>query len=71
MSQNGRLTFRKSLNLADSSALIIGSMIGSGIFIVSADMSRTPGSPGWLLVAGLIIVVIGVPVYYIWRWFNK
>lgn len=54
MSQNGQITFRKSLNLADSSALIIGSMIGSGIFIVSADMSRTLGSPGWLLVAWLI-----------------
>lgn len=47
-------TFRKSLNLVDSSAIVIGSMIGSGIFIVSADMSRTLGSPGWLLVAWLI-----------------
>jgi len=54
MSQNGQPTFRKSLNLVDSSALIIGSMIGSGIFIVSADMARTLGSPGWLLVAWLI-----------------
>ncbi len=54
MSQNVQPSFRKSLNLVDSSALIIGSMIGSGIFIVSADMSRTLGSPGWLLVAWLI-----------------
>src|ERR1700716_806448 len=31
--------------------LVAGSMIGSGIFIVSAEMSRELGSPGWLLVA--------------------
>ncbi|MGE5349139.1 MAG: amino acid permease, partial [Actinomycetota bacterium] len=54
MSQSGQPSFRKSLNIVDSSALIIGSMIGSGIFIVSADMARTLGSPGWLLVAWLI-----------------
>jgi APA family basic amino acid/polyamine antiporter len=45
---------KKSLNLFDSTALVIGSMIGSGIFIVSADMSRTLGSPGWLMVAWII-----------------
>jgi len=33
---------------------VVGSMIGSGIFIVSADMSRTLGSPGWMLLAWLI-----------------
>ncbi len=54
MSENIQPSFRKSLNLVDSSAIVIGSMIGSGIFIVSADMSRTLGSPGWLLVAWLI-----------------
>lgn len=54
MLQSGQPSFRKSLNIVDSSALIIGSMIGSGIFIVSADMARTLGSPGWLLVAWLI-----------------
>lgn len=54
MSESGRLAFKKSLNLFDSSAIVIGSMIGSGIFIVSADMSRALGSPGWLLVAWLI-----------------
>ena len=54
MSDQNNHTFRKSLNLIDSSAIVIGSMIGSGIFIVSADMSRTLGSPGWLLVAWLI-----------------
>lgn len=54
MSNDSQPAFRKSLNLVDSSAIIIGSMIGSGIFIVSADMARTLGSPGWLLVAWLI-----------------
>jgi len=54
MSDTSQHTFRKSLNLIDSTAIVVGSMIGSGIFIVSADMSRTLGSPGWLLVAWLI-----------------
>ena len=34
--------------------IVAGSMIGSGIFIVSADMARQVGSPGWLLVAWLV-----------------
>jgi APA family basic amino acid/polyamine antiporter len=34
--------------------LVAGSMIGSGIFIVSADISRQVGSPGWLLVVWII-----------------
>lgn len=51
---NNETGFRKSLGLFDSTALVIGSMIGSGIFIVSADMSRQLGSPGWLMVVWLI-----------------
>jgi len=47
-------TFKRSLNLIDSSAIVVGSMIGSGIFIVTADMSRTLGSPGWMLMAWVI-----------------
>jgi len=54
-------TLKKQLNLFDSVALVIGSMIGSGIFIVSADIARTVGSPGWLLVVwgitGLMTIV--------------
>jgi APA family basic amino acid/polyamine antiporter len=46
--------FRRSLSLFDSTAIVIGSMIGSGIFIVSAEMSRTLGSPGWVMVAWVI-----------------
>jgi APA family basic amino acid/polyamine antiporter len=42
--------FKQSLTLFDSTAIVAGSMIGSGIFIVSADIARNVGSPGWLLV---------------------
>ncbi|MGH7948867.1 MAG: APC family permease, partial [Candidatus Binataceae bacterium] len=43
--------FVRGLNLFDSVMVVVGIMIGSGIFIVSADMARNIGSPGWLLVA--------------------
>ncbi|MHC1707972.1 MAG: APC family permease [Bacteroidales bacterium] len=52
--------FRKSLNLFDSTAIVVGSMIGSGIFIVSSDMSRTLGSPGWLLVTWIVAGVMTI-----------
>jgi len=52
--KNEESNFSKSLNLLDSTSIVIGSMIGSGIFIVSADMSRTLGSPGWLIIAWLV-----------------
>jgi basic amino acid/polyamine antiporter, APA family len=43
----------KSLSLLDASMIVAGSMIGSGIFIVSADIARQVGSPGLLLVVWL------------------
>jgi len=49
--------FKKSLGFIDSTALVAGSMIGSGIFIVSADIARNVGSPGWML---LVWVITGV-----------
>lgn len=52
--------FRKSLNLFDSAAITMGSMIGSGIFIVSADIARNVGSPGWLLVVWAITTLMTV-----------
>lgn len=52
--------FRKNLNLFDSTAIVIGSMIGSGIFIVSTDMSMVLGSPGWMLVAWLITGIMTI-----------
>src|SRR5437868_4024207 len=46
--------FVRGLGLLDSTMLVAGSMIGSGIFIVSSDISRQVGSPGWLLVVWVI-----------------
>ncbi|HUI11186.1 MAG TPA: amino acid permease [Bacteroidota bacterium] len=46
--------FRRALGLFDGTMLVIGSMIGSGIFIVSADIARTVGSGGWLLAVWLV-----------------
>jgi APA family basic amino acid/polyamine antiporter len=43
--------FKRGLGLFDATMIVVGSMIGSGIFIVSAQMSREIGSAGWLLVA--------------------
>jgi basic amino acid/polyamine antiporter, APA family len=43
----------KGLGLLDATMIVAGSMIGSGIFIVSADISRQVGSAGWLLLAWL------------------
>jgi APA family basic amino acid/polyamine antiporter len=46
--------FKRGLGLFDSTMVVVGSMIGSGIFIVSADIARQVGSPGWLLVAWIV-----------------
>src|SRR5438874_9588709 len=46
--------FSRGLGLFDSTMLVVGVMIGSGIFIVSSEMAREIGSPGWLLVAWAI-----------------
>lgn len=46
--------FKRELKLLDSTMIVIGSMIGSGIFIVSADIARTVGSPGYLLLVWAI-----------------
>jgi APA family basic amino acid/polyamine antiporter len=49
---------KRSLGLVDATSLVAGSMIGSGIFLVSADMARDVGSAGWLIVAWLLTGVI-------------
>jgi APA family basic amino acid/polyamine antiporter len=46
--------FVRGLGLFDSTMIVIGVMIGSGIFIVSADMSRLINSPGWMLMAWVL-----------------
>jgi basic amino acid/polyamine antiporter, APA family len=52
--------FIRELGLFDSAMIVIGAMIGSGIFIVPADMARNIGSPGWLLVAWLFTALVTV-----------
>src|SRR5262245_45097220 len=47
-------TFRRELGLIDAGAIVAGSMIGSGIFIVSADVARTVNASGWLLLVWLL-----------------
>lgn len=47
-------SFKPSLGLLDATMLVAGSMIGSGIFIVSADITRNVGSAGWLVMVWLI-----------------
>ncbi len=48
----------RGLSLVDATTIVVGSMIGSGIFIVSAESSRLVGSPGWLLVAWILAGVM-------------
>jgi APA family basic amino acid/polyamine antiporter len=49
---------KKGLGLLDATLIVSGSMIGSGIFIVSAGMARGVGGAGWLLLAWLLAGVI-------------
>jgi APA family basic amino acid/polyamine antiporter len=42
-------SFKPTLGLLDATMIVAGSMIGSGIFIVSADITRNVGSAGWLI----------------------
>src|SRR5207237_8516666 len=46
--------FIRGLGLLDSTMLVAGSMLGSGIFIVSSIIARQVGSPGWLLVVWVV-----------------
>ena len=58
--------FKRGLGLFDSTMVVVGSMIGSGIFIVSAEMSRYVGSAGWLLVAWALtgaLTIVGALSY--------
>src|SRR5215510_5862637 len=58
--------FVRGLGLFDSTMIVAGAMIGSGIFIVSAEISRQVGAPGWLLVVWLItglLTLIGAVSY--------
>lgn len=50
----------RGLSLLDATMIVIGSMIGSGIFLVSAESSRLVASPGWLLVAWALAGVLTI-----------
>src|SRR5436305_11108036 len=50
----------RGLSLLDATMIVIGSMIGSGIFIVSAKSMTIVGSPGWLLAAWAIAGVLTI-----------
>ena len=52
--------FVRGLGLLDSTMIVAGSMIGSGIFIVSADIARQVGSGGWLLAVWLVTGLLTV-----------
>src|SRR3954466_5892073 len=60
LNEQSKEGFVRELGLLDSTMIVAGSMIGSGIFIVSADISRQVGSSGWLLatwvVTGLLTI---------------
>ena len=58
--------FVQGMGLFSATAIVMGSMIGSGIFIVSADMSRALGSPALLILAWLVtaaMTIIGALSY--------
>src|SRR5216110_3566009 len=64
--QQSNPEFVKAMSLTDATMLVAGSMIGSGIFIVSADISRKVGSPWFLLLAWIltgVITVLGALAY--------
>jgi len=50
----------RGLSRLDATMIVVGSMIGSGIFITSAESSRLVGSPGWLLVAWALAGVLTI-----------
>src|ERR671911_160718 len=50
----------RELSLLDATMIVVGSMIGSGIFITSAESSRLVGSPGWLIAAWALAGVLTI-----------
>ncbi|HEX8270747.1 MAG TPA: amino acid permease [Flavobacterium sp.] len=64
MENHDQEDFKRELGLLDGTMLVVGSMIGSGIFIVSSDMVRNVGSAGWLIaiwaLTGIITVIAAV-----------
>src|SRR5687768_1393319 len=50
--------FQQRLRLFDATILVMGTMIGSGIFVTSADISRAVGSAGWLIAVWVLAGVM-------------
>jgi APA family basic amino acid/polyamine antiporter len=64
--ENQNTAFRPSLSLLDATMIVAGSMIGSGVFLVSAEIARNVGSAGWLTlmwVLGGIVTIIAAVSY--------
>lgn len=55
-------SFARGLGLVDATNIVAGAMIGSGIFLVSQDIAKQVGSPGWLLLVWIITAVMTVVV---------
>src|SRR6185312_12547593 len=53
-------SFQQSLGLLDATMIVVGSMIGSGIFIVSADITRSIGSAGWLILVWIFTGILTI-----------
>ncbi len=64
MKNQNQEEFKRELGLLDATMLVVGSMIGSGIFIVSSDIARQVGSAGWLtliwVISGIITMIAAV-----------
>lgn len=58
MQENQPHEMKRELGLLDGTMLVAGSMIGSGIFIVSADIARNVGSAGWLILVWVLTGLI-------------
>ena len=60
MQENNPEDFKRELGLLDGTMLVVGSMIGSGIFIVSSDMVRQVGSAGWLIAIWVLTALLTI-----------
>ena len=58
--ETGQAKLVRGLGRLDATMIVVGSMIGSGIFITSAESSRLIGSPGWLLAAWALAGVLTI-----------
>src|SRR6266699_5151306 len=64
--ESPRVELVRAISRLDATALVVGSMIGSGIFIVSADILRQVGTPGVLLLVWLlsgVVTLLGALTY--------